>query len=140
MKGEKMIKKIFGFSVFLLFSFWLTSSLFSQGRQTGSISGTVLDNENNPLPGATVTLSGPAMMGSMSYVTSDVGKYRFVSLSPGQYEVKVDLPGFRPYIRKDLRISVGKVTNADIILEPAAIQEEVTVVAGAPVVDIESSK
>lgn len=135
-----MNRKIVTFSFILILSCALTSITFAQGRQTGSISGSVFDNENNPLPGCTVTLSGPAMMGSMSYVTSEVGKFRFVSLSPGEYDIKVELPGFRTYIKKGLRVSVGKTTEADIILEPAAVEEEVTVVAATPVVDIESSK
>jgi hypothetical protein len=135
-----MSKKILKLSLTLLLAFGLASSSFAQGRQTGSISGTVSDNENNPLPGVTIALSGPAMMGSMSYLTSDVGKFRFVSLSPGEYEIKVELPGFKTYIRKDLRVSVGKITEVEIILEPAAIEEEITVTAGSPVVDIQSSK
>jgi len=135
-----MKRKIFKISLIFLLALGLTSTILAQGRQTGSVSGTVTDNEKNPLPGATVTLSGPAMMGSVSYVTSDVGKFRFVALSPGEYEIKAELPGFKTYIRKGLRVSVGKVTEVDIPLEPAAIEEEVTVVAVSPVVDIESSK
>jgi hypothetical protein len=118
----------------------LASSVAAQGRQTGSLSGTVFDNENNPLPGANVTLAGPAMMGSMSYVSSDAGKFRFVGLSPGEYDLKVDLPGFKSVIKKGLRVSVGKTIDVDVALEPAAIAEEVTVVAVSPVVDIESTK
>lgn len=135
-----MSKKTFKLFLILVLAFWFASSSFAQGRQTGSISGTVLDNENNPLPGATVTLSGPAMMGSISYVTSDVGKFRFVSLSPGEYEVKIELPGFKTYIRKELHVSVGKITEVTIALEVATVEEEITVTAGSPVVDIESSK
>lgn len=135
-----MNKKIFRILLIFFLSLGVVSSVFAQGRQTGSISGTVLDNENNPLPGATVTLSGPAMMGSMSYTTSDVGKFRFPYLAPGEYEIKVELPGFKTYIRKGLRVSVGKTTEVDITLEPTPVAEEVTVVAASPVVDIESAK
>ncbi|MBE0461123.1 MAG: TonB-dependent receptor [Candidatus Aminicenantes bacterium] len=135
-----MIKKILKLSLIFLLALGLDSTAFPQGRQTGSISGSVLDNESIPLPGATVTLSGPAMMGSVSYVISEVGKFRFVALSPGEYDVKVELPGFKTYIKKGLRVSVGKTTEVDIILEPTPVKEEVTVVAVSPVVDIQSSK
>jgi hypothetical protein len=135
-----MKKRIFKIPLIFFLALGLASTTFAQGRQTGYLSGIVLDEEQNPLPGATVTLSGPAMMGSMSYVTSEVGKFRFVSLSPGEYEIKVELPGFKTHIRKGLRVSVGKTTEIDIILVPAAIAEEVTVTAPSPVVDIESSK
>nr|MQY61126.1 hypothetical protein [bacterium] len=76
-----MNKKIFKVSLILILAFGLTSVSFAQGRQTGSISGTVVDTEGNLLPGCTVTLSGPKLLGTKSYVTSDAGKFRFPSLS-----------------------------------------------------------
>jgi len=127
-------------TLIILGSIILVNSGSGQGRQTGTLAGTVLDPENNPLPGVTVTLSGPAMMGETSYLTSETGKFRFVALNPGEYDIKVELTGFKTYIRKGLRVSVGKVTEIDIVLEPAPVAEEVTVVAASPVVDVESAK
>jgi len=135
-----MKKTAFLILLLILGLFIFPSLGLAQGKQTGTISGTVLDNENNPLPGVTVTLSGPAMMGSMSYLTTEAGKFRFVALNPGEYDIKVELTGFKTYIRKGLRVSVGKVTEIEVILEPAPVAEEVTVVAASPVVDVESAK
>jgi len=109
-------------------------------RQTGSIHGTVVDEEGNVLPGAAATLFGPALLGTKSYVTSNTGKFRFPALLPGEYEVRVELSGFKTKISKGLAISVGKTTSITIILEIATIEEEVTVTAEAPMVDVESSK
>ena len=50
--------------------------------RTGNIYGKITDSENNPLPGVTVTLTGPALA-AMNTVTSDMGMYRFPSISPG---------------------------------------------------------
>ena len=102
-----MNKKIFKVSLILLLAFGLASASFAQGRQTGSIHGIVIDEEGNPLPGATITVSGPALMGTKSYVTGNEGKFRFVALLPGVYEVMVEMPGFKPYIRKGLRCREG---------------------------------
>jgi len=135
-----MNRKVFLILMIVCLVSGLASAVAAQGRQTGSLSGTVFDNENNPLPGANVTLAGPAMMGSMSYVSSEVGKFRFVGLSPGEYDLKVELPGFKTIIKKGLYVSVGKTTEVDMALEPATVQEEVTVVAVSPVVDIQSTK
>ncbi|MEA3420428.1 MAG: carboxypeptidase regulatory-like domain-containing protein, partial [Acidobacteriota bacterium] len=117
-----------------------TSISFAQGRQAGTISGTIMDNEGNPLPGATITLSGPALMGTKSYVAGSEGKFRFVALLPGEYEVKVELSGFNTYIRKGLRCSVGKTTECRVRLTIKTVEEEITVMAESPTVDIESSK
>lgn len=136
-----MNKKIFKVSLILLLAFGLTSTSLAQGRQTGSISGTVIDTEGNPLPGCTVTLSGPKLIGTPSYVTSNMGKFRFPSVAPGRdYELRVELPGFKTTIRKNLIVSVAKATIVTITMEITTIEEEVTVVAASPVVDIETSK
>jgi len=140
-KEKEMNKKIFKVSLILLLAFGLTSASFAQGSQTGTISGTVVDTEGNLLPGCTVTLSGPRLIGTKSYVTSDMGKFRFPSVAPGPgYELRVELPGFKTTIRKDLIASVAKATIITIELDITTIEEEVTVVAASPVVDIETSK
>lgn len=136
-----MNKKIFKIFLILLLAFGLASTGFAQGRQTGSVSGTVVDTEGNLLPGCTVTLSGPKLIGTKTYVTSNVGKFRFPSVAPGRgYELRVELPGFKTTIRGDLIVSVAKSTIVTIELEITTIEEEVTVVAASPVVDIETSK
>jgi len=126
-------------SLVFLMSLALASVSFAQ-RQTGSLSGQVIDKEGNPLPGATVTVSGPSLLGVNSYVTSDTGLFRFPSLLPGEYEVRAEMPGFKTTIRKGLIVSVGKTTDVTIELEVAAVEEEITVTAASPVVDVESSK
>ena len=134
-----MRKKIFRLFLISLFAFCLTSTTFAQ-RQTGSIFGTVVDEEGTPLPGATVTLSGPALMGTRTYVTTEEGRFRFPVLSPGEYEVKVEVPGFQTTTRKNIICNVGKTIDVTITLKVTTVEEEVTVTAASPVVDIESTK
>ena len=134
------MKIIFRGFMIVLLTLVLTSAGFAQGRQTGSISGTIVDVEGIFLPGAIVTLSGPAMMGAKNYVSSETGKFRFVALSPGEYEVKVELPGFKTHIRKGLRASVGKTTKVTIALEMTTLEEEIIVTAASPTIDIQSTK
>jgi hypothetical protein len=136
-----MHKKLLKLSLILFLAFGLTSMGLAQGRQTGSIHGTVVDEEGNFLPGATVTLSGPKVMGTKTYVTSQTGKFRFPALLPGEdYQVRVEMPGFKTTTRKGLIVSVGKTTEITITLAVATIEEEVTVIAESPVVDVETSK
>ena len=136
-----MHKKILKFSLIFFLAISLTSIAWAQGRQTGSIHGTVLDSEGNVLPGASVTLSGPALLGTRTYITSESGKFRFPALSPGKgYQLKVEMPGFKTLIRKGLIVNVGKTTEITLTMEVATIEEEVTVTAESPTVDIESTK
>jgi len=127
--------------VMLIFVFVLgLTSLSLAQRQTGSVAGKVIDKEGNPLPGATVSISGRAMMGVMTYITSDTGLFRFPALLPGDYDLKAEMPGFKTVNRKGLIISVGRTTELTIELEVATVEEEITVTAASPVVDVETSK
>lgn len=126
--------------VFFLMALLVAGTGFAQ-RQTGAVSGRVLDTEGNPLPGATVTLSGPALMGTKDFVTSETGAFRFVALSPGRdFQLKVVMPGFKTLIRPGLIVSVGGTTEVDLVLEASPVSEEVTVTAVSPVVDVQSTK
>jgi hypothetical protein len=50
------------------------------------------------------------------------------------------MPGFKTQVRKGILVGVGRTTEVDIQLEQTAIEEEVTVTAKSPVVDIQTSK
>jgi hypothetical protein len=135
-----MKNKIINIVLILLLSFGLASISYAQGRQTGVVSGTVTDEEGNFLPGANVILTGTGIMGSMTYVTGEQGRFRFPSLIPGECELRVEMPGFQSTVRRGIRIQVGKTVDIDIVLSVATVEEEVTVVAATPVIDIETSK
>ena len=61
---------------------------------TGDITGTVKDNTGGVLPGATVTLSGPAILAAQIFVTGPLGAYRFAGLPPAKYDVTYEMDGF----------------------------------------------
>ncbi|MFB0566490.1 MAG: carboxypeptidase regulatory-like domain-containing protein [Candidatus Aminicenantaceae bacterium] len=117
----------------------LCLSSFAQ-RQTGSIKGTITDNEKIPLPGCTVTASSDALMGTKSYVTSKTGAYRFPALSPGTYIIVAELPGFATVSRGNIVVRVGMVVTVDITMQMATLEEEITITAASPVVDVEQTK
>jgi len=119
----------------------LTSFLSAQGRLTGSISGKIIDDEGNALPGCTITVTGRALLGQITFVTTEPGTFRFPSLPPGiGYTLTVEMPGFKTIIRKGLNVSVGKATIITITMTMTAIEEEITVIGESPTVDIKTSK
>jgi hypothetical protein len=125
--------------IFALILILVTAGLRAQ-ELTGSLRGTVTDTEGNPLPGVTITISSPAMMGIQSFVTTETGSFRFPSLPPGSYKVVAELKGFKTVERTDVIVRVGMTVTVDIKMEVAAVEEEITVVAASPVVDVQSSK
>ncbi len=112
-----------------------TGSVFAQ-RLTGNITGTVRDADGSPLPGVTVEISSPSLIGGVqAQVTSDKGTYRFVNLPPGTYKLVFKLEGFQTVERENVKLSVGRTVIINMVLQQATIEESITVTAAAPVVD-----
>jgi carboxypeptidase family protein/TonB-dependent receptor-like protein len=117
--------------IFVVLTVLLASfSLFAQ--TTANLTGTVM-MDNNPLPGATVTVTSPNMQGSRT-TTSDVnGNYNLAALPPGTYKVVIEMQGMQTVTRNVL-IGVGQTARADATLKMSAVAEAITVTAAAPAV------
>jgi len=127
-------------TLFIVLVLAMFSSLSAQVGQTGSIRGRVLDTQKAPLPGVTITVTSPALMGKQSVVSAVDGTYKFPPiLPPGVYSVVGELQGFSTFKRDDIVIRVGMIVEVNIDLDQAAINKEVTVVAPSPVVDVVST-
>ncbi|MFC1850213.1 carboxypeptidase regulatory-like domain-containing protein, partial [candidate division CSSED10-310 bacterium] len=98
---------------------------------TGSLTGIVLSKDEQPLPGATITVSSPSLMSERETIAKDAGHFRLVFLPPGKYSVTVSLDGFA----KTTKVPVVVALGLKFLLEPASIQETIEVVAAAPVID-----
>jgi hypothetical protein len=104
--------------------------------QTGNIIGTVRDESGAILPGATVTLTSPALpAGPLTFVTNQSGEYRFALLEPGTYSLSVALAGFSAYQEEGLRVSLSGTIERNVGLKLAAVAETITVSGESPMVD-----
>ena len=110
------------------------------GTTTGMIVGTVTDNTKGVLPGVTVTVSGPAMMGTRAVVAGPEGGYRIPQLAPGVYKVVFELGGFGTATRENISVTVGFTATVNVEMSPAGVAENVTVTAEGPVVDVVSTR
>ncbi len=116
----------------------LAVSAFAQQR-TGNIYGKVVDPEGNALPGVTVTLTG-SLTAPMTTVSSAEGIFRFLSLPPAKdYALKAELTGFKTRTEEEIIIVVGGNTNLTLALEMGALEEQITVTAVSPMVDIKKT-
>ena len=109
----------------------ISASLVSaQGSQTGTLSGTVLSQDKLPLPGVTVTITSPALLGTRNTVTDTNGGYIFKGLPAGDYKATFELSGFAGKERT-ATVGVGATVPMDVGLSLAAVQETVTVTGEA---------
>ena len=104
---------------------------------TGSIAGTIKDEQGAVLPGVTVTLTGRT--GSQQTVTDAAGEYRFPGLEPGTYAIVAELSGFQTTRQENVAVSIAASPTVDIALKVAGLQESVTVLADSSIVDVKSS-
>lgn len=117
-----------------------TSSLGAQGVDTGSLRGRVTDASGAPMPGVTVmAVSESIMGGSLTAVTSQEGLYRFPSLPPGVYEVRMELTGFQSIAIEEVRVNVGIALTIDRQMAVSSIQETLTVTGESPIVDTKNT-
>jgi hypothetical protein len=108
-------------------------------QTSGEIFGKVSDSSGGVMPGVTVTLSGPALITPQSTVSLESGAYRFPSIPIGLYSVTFELPGFKRFVRQNVRIETGFNAEINVALEVSAVEETVTVSAAGPVVDTRST-
>lgn len=107
---------------------------------TGSITGTVKDSSGAVLPGVNVTVSGEYLLGgAQTQATGAGGRYRFDRLSPGTYDLKFEITGFKAVERKGIRINATFTATVDAALEVGRLEETVTVSGESPTVDTTSN-
>jgi len=105
----------------------------------GMITGKVVDDQGNPLPGVTVEAASPKLVGKAATVTDANGSYRLMALPSGTYQLTFSLPGFKTLIRKEITLQMSQTLVINITMEPAAIEEQVTVVGQSPLIDVKST-
>lgn len=114
-------------------------SAAAQNNQTGNIHGTVSDQSAAAIPGATVTLTSPALLVPQTTVTDGDGNYHFEQLPVGVYKVTCELSGFRAYIRENIQITAGFSAAVNVQLSLGSVEETITVSGASPVVDTTST-
>ena len=105
--------------------------------QTGTIVGTVIDVNDDPVPDATIVLEGPVPGDPRQAMSNDNGFFEFKALGPGTYHVTVSAKGFANWTSPALDLAPGqyeiltgsKLHIAEalttITVAPAASQEEI---------------
>jgi hypothetical protein len=101
----------------------------------GQIVGTVADPSGAAVAGASVRARNVGTGFTQTVTTSEGGLYRFNVLPLGDYEVKVEAPGFASVRRTGIALNAGATATIDFALSLSSVSSEVVVSAAAPVVD-----
>jgi hypothetical protein len=117
-------------------SFFLALAAILSGQQyRGSVSGTITDAQGAAVPKALVVAT-EIRTGTKSEVSSEnTGHYTIPFLAPGEYEITVEVPGFKKFVRKGISLNAGDQPVIDVSLEVGAVSDSVTVTAEAPLIN-----
>src|SRR5215471_15547152 len=129
-----LLRLLFSVSVCVLI---FATSLFSQ-TDRGTITGTVADASSAVIPGANVTATNSQTTAKYETVSTETGNYTLTQLPAGNYEVTVELPGFKKYVRQGVTVLAATVVRIDVALDVGSATEEVTVTADATLLRTES--
>jgi Carboxypeptidase regulatory-like domain len=120
----------------------LSLLLFSASAvaQQASLNGTVTDETKSILPGVTVTATNLETGAQSIAVTDEHGQYRLPSLNAGTYKIQAELVNFASVIVPREELLVGQNATVPFVLKLATVNETLTVVGEAPLVDTTSSQ
>lgn len=122
---------LFGLTMFL-------SPLCAQTYKA-TVTGIVTDPTGAVLPGVTMVAKHQETNVERSVLTNDDGTYTLVELSPGTYELRAELPGFKTYLQSNITLQVEQVARIDIAMTIGELAQSVEVVGEAPLINSETS-
>ena len=94
---------------------------------TGTISGTIVDQQTAVIPGATITVINEATADSRSTVSDERGNFQITNLHPGTYTIRVELASFRTLERKNVVLSAAERLSVGNLPLEVGLGEVVTV-------------
>src|SRR5436309_9013197 len=121
---------------FALVLFLLPVTASAQRATTVTVTGKVVDASGAVLPGATISLHSPEVLGQFTAVTDSTGTFRVGNLPPATYDVRAELAGFQSVIQKAI-VRLNAVVDIDFTLGIGSVAETVTVTGESPIVDPE---
>ncbi len=116
-----------------------SATLFAQTTiSTGSIQGTVTDQTGAAVGGAKVTITQKSTSRVITTTTTSSGTYASGALTPGDYVVAVEAPGFKT-TQETLTVEVGVTATGNLRLQVGRANQLVEVEAAALQVNTEQA-
>ncbi len=132
-------KILFVWMVLQLGVFGVVAPGFAQ-FQNGTLRGVVLDQSGAVVPNAKVMVTNENTSIEASTTTTSAGVYTFPALLVGSYKLRIEVSGFKTYVRPGIQVLAAQVTDVIANLEVGSIATEVVVESGANLIQTESSQ
>lgn len=114
----------------------------SQGAaqtSTGRIAGVITDETGGVLPAVQVTVRNTATGAARNFASDEKGRYAAPELVPGPYEITATMTGFGTVVRQGITLSVGQEATINLTMKVGTVNEQVTAIGEAPLVNTTTS-
>jgi Carboxypeptidase regulatory-like domain len=122
----------------LMWSFFFSSTLLAlllcaafpglaQTTTMGTITGLVTDPSNAVVPDATVTIQDTATKAVRTITTNSAGRYVFVDVPPGTYDITISKAGFEKVVVANDAVKIGEVSTHNVALKVGVESQTVEV-------------
>jgi len=102
------------------------------------VSGQIRDASGAVIPGVVLEAHDQENGRVVSVITDGEGRYEFLRLSPGYYEIFASYRGFKSIAHKSLSLSGGQAVSLDLTLEVRDAEQSITVIGEAAPLDLSS--
>ena len=114
---------------FITFLFAVSLSWSQTG--TSTIRGTITDPQGRVVSGASVTLTNAETNAVRTTKSTDTGSYVFDLITPADYRMEVQAPGFKKKVVSNVQALIGKPTENNVVLDVGTVSETVEVRASS---------
>jgi hypothetical protein len=103
--------------------------VWAQAGSQGTVTGVVTDQSNAVVPDTTVTLKDKATSAVLTTTTNNAGRYTFVNVRPGDYEVTFTKTGFAKVSIPSDVVEVGMTSTNNVTMKVGTESQTVEVQA-----------
>ena len=88
---------------------------------TGSLKGQIVESDGEPIPFANVVLKNIETNEVLLVYSQDNGYYRFLNLTPANYQLEITYVGYETYVGNHVNVSLGEETAHDVVLNQSSV-------------------
>jgi len=118
----------------------LAPALAHAQQGTTELRGVLRDTQGAAVPGVAVVVRNQDTGMFRETISSADGTYFISGIVPGMYEISAELPGFKAFRQRDVRLEIGRTATVDIVLEVGGVTEVVTVTGTSSTLDLTSKE
>lgn len=143
MKDKKLVKSLFLALALTMFGGTApdgTVAPVMAQQVTGTLSGTITDEQGAVIPGAQVVARNASTGTEVTTTANESGIYRITALQPGVYTVIITADGFKKVENTDVDVKLGVSTGLDIALQVGVATDIVEVSGGEVLIERDTSQ